>query len=150
VDLGYHPTHGPVQSGLLSALCDYRHLQSIYYRVNDCRSRIGRSGDRFIVGTCTKQAIIPGQLTVHADSGSSMMSKPLALLIEDLGIRKSHSRPGVSNDNPFSESQFKTMKDRPDYLGRFGSLQDARSWGGLVLYLVRQQALSQWNRPAVT
>lgn len=57
-----------------------------------------------------------------------MMSKPLALLMEDLGIRKSHSRPRVSNDNPFSESQFKTMKYRPDYPGRFGSLQDARSW----------------------
>ena len=83
---------------------------------------------RFIEESCTKQRINPGQLTVHADRGSSMMSKPLALLMEDLGITKSHSRPRVSNDNPFSESQFKTMKYRPDYPGRFGSLQDARSW----------------------
>ena len=83
---------------------------------------------RFIEETCTKQRIIPGQLTVHADRGSSMMSKPLALLMEDLSLRKSHSRPRVSNDNPFSESQFKTMKYRHDYPGRFGSLQDARSW----------------------
>ena len=100
--------------------------------MDDCRSRIGRPGDsfypHFIRETCTKQRIKPGQLTVHADRGSSMMSKPLALLMEDLGIRKSHSRPRVSNDNPFSESQFKTMKYRPDYPGRFGSLQDARSW----------------------
>ena len=83
---------------------------------------------RFIEETCTKQRIKPGQLTVHADRGSSMMSKPLALLMEDLGIRKSHSRPRVSNDNPFSESQFKTMKYRHDYPGRFGSLKDARAW----------------------
>ena len=83
---------------------------------------------RFIEETCIKQQINPGQLTVHADRGSSMMSKPQALLMEDLGIRKSHSRSRGSNDNPFSESQFKTLKYRPDYLGRFGSLQDARSW----------------------
>ena len=70
---------------------------------------------RFIEEICTKQRIKPGQLTVHANRGSSMMSKPLALLMEDLGIRKSHSRPRVSNDNPFSESQFKTMKYRHDY-----------------------------------
>ena len=83
---------------------------------------------RVIEETCTKQRIKPGQLTVHADRGSSMMSKPLVLLMEDLGNRKCHSRPRVSNDNPVSESQFKTKKCRPDYPGRFGSLQDARSW----------------------
>jgi putative transposase len=83
---------------------------------------------RVIDEICTKQRIKPGQLTVHADRGSSMMSKPLVLLMEDLGNRKCHSRPRVSNDNPVSESQFKTKKCRPDYPGRFGSLQDARSW----------------------
>ena len=83
---------------------------------------------RFIEETCIKQQINPGQLTVLADRGSSMMSKPPALLMEDLGIRKSHSRPRVSNDNPFSESQFKTMKYRPDYPSHFGSLQDDWAW----------------------
>ena len=61
-----------------------------------------------------------GQLTIHADRGSSMTSKPVALLMADLGVTKTHSRPHVSNDNPFSESQFKTLKYRPDYPERFG------------------------------
>ena len=57
-----------------------------------------------------------------------MTSKPVALLMADLGVTKTHSRPHVSNDNPFSESQFKTLKYRPDYPERFGCQQDARSW----------------------
>lgn len=78
--------------------------------------------------TCTRQAIQPGQLTIHADRGSSMTSKSVALLMADLGVTKSHSRPHVSNDNPFSEAQFKTLKYRPDYPCRFGCLGDARAW----------------------
>jgi putative transposase len=78
--------------------------------------------------TCDKQGIQPGQLTVHADRGSSMRSKTVALLLADLGVTKTHSRPHISNDNPFSESQFKTMKYRPTYPERFGSIQDARIW----------------------
>ena len=78
--------------------------------------------------TCEKQGIQPEQLTVHADRGSSMRSKTVALLLADLGVTKTHSRPHVSNDNPYSESQFKTMKYRPDYPERFGSIQDARNW----------------------
>jgi putative transposase len=104
---------------------------------------------RVIEETCTKQRIKPGQLTVHADRGSSMMSKPLVLLMEDLGNRKCHSRPRVSNDNPVSESQFKTKKCRPDYPGRFGSLQDARSWAA-SFFTWYNKSLSQWDRPAVT
>jgi putative transposase len=80
---------------------------------------------------CQKQGIEPGQLILHADRGSSMNSKPVALLLADLGVTKSHSRPHVSNDNPYSEAQFKTMKYRPDYPERFGSLQDARLWARL-------------------
>jgi putative transposase len=79
--------------------------------------------------TCEKQGIQPEQLTVHADRGSSMRSKTVALLLADLGVTKTHSRPYVSNDNPYSESQFKTMKYRHDYPKRFGSIQDARTWG---------------------
>lgn len=78
--------------------------------------------------TCAKQSIIPGQLTVHADRGSSMKSSVVAQLLADLGVTKTHSRPYVSDDNPFSESQFRTMKYRPDFPDRFGSIQDARAF----------------------
>jgi putative transposase len=83
---------------------------------------------RLIAETCDKQNVLPGQLTIHADRGSSMKSKPVALLLADLGITKSHSRPHVSDDNPYSESQFKTLKYRPGFPDRFGSIQDARSF----------------------
>jgi putative transposase len=76
--------------------------------------------------TCAKQAIGRDQLTIHADRGSSMTSKPVALLLADLGVTQSHSRPHVSDDNPFSESQFKTLKYRPDFPGRFDSIEAAR------------------------
>ena len=76
----------------------------------------------------SKQKISEDQLTVHADRGSSMRSKSLALLLADLGVRKSHSRPYTSNDNPFSEAQFKTLKYHPSFPARFGSLEDGRSF----------------------
>ena len=85
---------------------------------------------RLIEATCRKQAIALDQLTIHADRGSSMKSKLVAELLADLGVTKSHSRPSVSNDNPFSESQFKTLKYRPDFPDRFGGLQDARGFCG--------------------
>ena len=85
--------------------------------------------ERLIKDTCTKQAIAPGQLTVHADRGSSMRSKPVALLLADLGVVKTHSRPHVSNDNPFSEAQFKTLKYWSAFPERFGALEDARAFG---------------------
>jgi putative transposase len=65
--------------------------------------------------SCKKQGIVPGQLTVHADRGSSIKSKTVAQLLMDLGVNKTHSRPHVSNDNPYSESQFKTLKYRPGF-----------------------------------
>jgi putative transposase len=83
---------------------------------------------KLIAETCAKQMIQPDQLLIHADRGSSMTSKPVALLMADLGVTKSHSRPSVSNDNPYSESQFKTMKYRPEFPERFGSIQDARAF----------------------
>jgi putative transposase len=82
--------------------------------------------DVLIRQTCTKQHIGRDQLTIHADRGSSMTSKPVAFLLADLGITQSHSRPHVSNDNPFSEAQFKTMKYRPDFPGHFTSIEAAR------------------------
>jgi putative transposase len=83
---------------------------------------------RLIAETCRKQNIASDQLTLHADRGSSMRSKPVALLLADLGVTKTHSRPHVSDDNPFSESQFKTLKYRPEFPERFGSIQDARGF----------------------
>jgi len=84
--------------------------------------------EKLIRETCQKQGIAPGQLTVHADRGSSMTSRPVALLLADLGITKTHSRPHTSNDNPFSESHFKTLKYRPEFPDRFGSIQDSRAF----------------------
>jgi putative transposase len=84
--------------------------------------------EQLIAETCAKQGISPEQLTLHADRGSAMRSKAVALLLADLGVTKTHSRPNLSNDNPYSEAQFKTMKYRPTYPDRFGSIQDARAW----------------------
>jgi putative transposase len=83
---------------------------------------------KLISESCAKQGIPLGQLTLHADRGSSMKSKAVALLLSDLGITKTHSRPHVSNDNPFSEAQFKTLKYRPEFPERFGSLEDSRAF----------------------
>jgi putative transposase len=89
-----------------------------------------RLAEQLIAESCARQEIAPGQLTVHSDRGPAMISKPVALLLADLGVTKSHSRPHVSNDNPFSESQFKTMKYRPEFPDRFGSLEHGRSHCG--------------------
>ena len=85
--------------------------------------------EQLIVESCAKQGVQRAQLTIHADNGSPMIAKTVAILLADLGVAKSHSRPHVSNDNPYSEAQFKTLKYRPDYPDRFGSLADARGWG---------------------
>ena len=83
---------------------------------------------RLINESCMKQNIAEDQLILHADRGSSMKSKVVAQLLADLGVTKTHSRPHVSNDNPFSESQFKTMKYRPEFPNRFGCIQDSRAF----------------------
>ena len=83
--------------------------------------------EKLIAATAAKQGIRTGQLTLHADCGSSMTSKPVAFLLADLGVIQSHSRPHVSNDNPFSEAQFKTLKYRPGFPARFTSIQAARA-----------------------
>lgn len=83
---------------------------------------------QLIATAAANQQIQPDQLTLHADNGKPMKAKTLALLLSDLGINTSHSRPYVSDDNPFSEAQFKTLKYRPDYPDRFGCIQDARDW----------------------
>ena len=83
--------------------------------------------EKLIAATCAKQGIGRGQLSIHADRGSSMTSKPVALLLADLGVTQSHSRPHVSNDNPYSEAQFKTLKYRPAFPARFASIEAARA-----------------------
>jgi putative transposase len=83
---------------------------------------------KLIEETCEKQNIQPDSLGLHADRGSAMRSKPVALLLADLSVTKTHSRPYTSNDNPYSESQFRTMKYRPEFPDRFGCLQDARAF----------------------
>jgi putative transposase len=83
--------------------------------------------ERLPAETTAKQQILPGTLTVHADRGSSMTSKPVAFLLADLGVTKSHSRPHVSDDNRYSQAQFKTLKYRPGFPDRFGSVHDARA-----------------------
>jgi putative transposase len=85
--------------------------------------------ERLIAETCAKYGIQPGQLTLHADRGGAMRSKPVALLLADLGVVKTHSRPYVSNDNPFSEAQFRTLKYCPQFPDRFGSIEDGRAFG---------------------
>lgn len=85
--------------------------------------------EQFIAETCDKQGIIENQLIIHADRGASMRAKLVAELMADLGVTKSHSRPYTSNDNPYSEAQFKTLKYCPKFPERFGSIQDARSFG---------------------
>jgi len=92
-----------------------------------------RLAEALLADTATKQGIAHGQLTIHADRGSPMTAKPVASLLADLGVTKSHSRPHCSNDNPYSESQFRTMKYRPEFPDRFGSYQDAHAFCGRFL-----------------
>ena len=85
---------------------------------------------RLIAETCERQEIVPGALTIHADRGSSMTSKSVAWLLADLSVTRTHSRPHVPDDNPFSEAQFKTLKYRPDFPDRFASPDHARAHCG--------------------
>jgi putative transposase len=83
---------------------------------------------RLLERSCVKHKVKPGQLTVHADRGAPMKSKTLGQLLSDLDVRKTHSRPKVSNDNPFSEAGFKTMKYSPDFPARFDSIEVAEAF----------------------
>ena len=88
----------------------------------------GELAEAFIAATINTHGIERDQLTLHADRGTSMTSKPVAQLLVDLGVARSHSRPHVSNDNPYSEAQFKTLKYCPAFPGNFGSIEDARQF----------------------
>jgi putative transposase len=102
------------------------------YAVGWMLARVERAelSKRLINDTIDKQGVPRDQLTLHSDRGSPMIAQPVAHLLADLGVTKSHSRPHVSNDNPYSESQFRTFKYRPDFPDRFGSFEDARAHCG--------------------
>jgi len=88
----------------------------------------GELAKRFLEETVLKHDIPPGQLNIHSDRGRPMISKPVAFMLADLGVTKTHSRPYVSDDNPYSESQFRTLKYCPNFPDRFGCLEDARAF----------------------
>ena len=100
----------------------------------------GELAEAFIADALDCQGVQRDQLTLHADRGSSMTSKPVAQLLVDLGITRSHSRPSVSNDNPYSEAQFKTLKYCPAFPGRFGSIAGCASVLHRVLRSLRQRS----------
>lgn len=91
-------------------------------------SESGAEARHFFETLARRERIDANELIVHADNGGPMRGRPLADLLESLGVKRSHSRPRTSNDNPFSESQFKTMKYRPTYPKKFESEAEAREW----------------------
>jgi putative transposase len=119
--------HGPAKWAYyhLYVILDIYSRYAVGWMVAACES--AALAEKLIAETCAKQGITRGQLSLHADRGSSMTSKPVALLLADLGVTQSHSRPHVSNDNPYSEAQFKTLKYRPAFPSRFSSLEAARA-----------------------
>jgi len=99
-------------------------------------------------GAIVREGVDPTQLTVHADGGSAMTSKNLTYLFADLGVTKSRSRPHVSNDNPYSESHFKTLKYGSSYPGRFANIEQAQRLLPSIHRLVQHRASARWDRPA--
>ncbi len=120
----------------------------------------GPLAEALIGECCLQQEIVPGTLTIHADNGSSMTSKCVSELLADLGVTRTHSRPHVSNDNPYSESGFKTLKYRPDFPVRFGSEQHASehcegffTWyntqhrhSGIAMFTPREVHFGTWRK----
>lgn len=119
---------GPVKSAHfhLYVILDIFSRYVVGWMIADCEADI--LAEALIEQTCNKEGIVRGQLTLHADRGAAMRSKLVADLLADLGVIKSHSRPYTSDDNPFSEAQFKTMKYRPNFPERFDSLAEARAY----------------------
>jgi len=119
---------GPVkyQYFQLYVMLDIFSRKVVGWMVADCEK--DELAGQFIGETCDKEGIAPNQLTIHADRGSAMTSLHVAGLLASLGVTKSHSRPHVSNDNPYSESAFKTMKYQPKFPSRFGCQADAAAF----------------------
>lgn len=110
----------------LYAVIDIYSRYVVGWTIADTESRY--LAEQLLADTITKHGVNPDQLTVHSDNGASMGSKVVAQLLADLGVTKTHSRPHVSNDNPYSEAAFKTLKYRPTFPDQFGSLEDARGF----------------------
>ena len=108
----------------------------------------GELAEAFIADALAAHGIDRDQLTLHADRGTSMTSKPVAQLLVDLGVARSHSRPHVCNDNPYSEANFKTLKYCPAFPGRFGSIEDARGVLRRVLRSLQPRAPPRRHRAA--
>ena len=117
--MGYHQTEDFSEVDAVLSVRHHGYIQSL----------CGRMDGGLIEETCLKQRIEKGQLTIHADRGSGMRSKTVTA---DLGVLKTHSRPCVSNDNPFSEARFKTLKYAPVFPGRFRVIEDAGVFGRCV------------------
>jgi putative transposase len=119
---------GPHQgtSYCLYVILDIFSRYAVGWMVASCES--AELARRLIRESLPKQEVDPASLTLHSDRGPAMKSHSVAQLLATLGITKSHSRPHVSDDNPFSESQFKTLKYHPSFPDRFGSLEDARAF----------------------
>ena len=109
-------------------ILDVHSRYMVGWRIETCED--GALAEELFAKTISERGVDPSKLTVHGDNGAAMTSKTLSQLFTDLQITRSHSRPHVSNDNPFSESQFKTMKYGPRYPERFLSLEQARQWFG--------------------
>ncbi len=127
-----HTPLGIIAGSACRWLCRMRHnhlyvILDIYSRYVVgwliARRESAELAEQLIADTVEKENIAPGTLTLHADRGTSMRSKPVAALLIDLEVAKTHSRPHVSDDNPYSEAQFKTLKYRPDFPDRFGSIE---------------------------
>jgi putative transposase len=120
--------HGPVKWSYfhLYVIIDVYSRYTVGWMIADRES--ATLAEQLLADTIGKQNIDRGTLTIHADNGASMASKPVAFLLADLGVTKSHSRPHTSNDNPFSESQFRTLKYRPDFPPTFANLPQAREF----------------------
>jgi len=110
----------------LYVILDIFSRYSVGWMLASCES--SQLAQRLIRESIEKQAVTSDQLVIHSDRGPSMKSHGVAQLLATLGVTQSHSRPHVSNDNPFSESQFKTLKYRPQFPDRFGSQQDAHAF----------------------
>jgi putative transposase len=125
--VGYNQTQGPRQEVCfhLYVILDIFSRYVVGWMVAQRES--AELAEQLIADTLQKENIAPGTLTLHADRGTSTRSKPVAALLIDLEVAKTHSRPHVSDDNPYSEAQFKTLKYRPDFPDRFGSIEDART-----------------------
>ena len=126
--------HGPAKWSYfyLYAILDVFSRKTVGWMVATRESAV--LAEQLLAATIKAENVPSKQLTIHADRGSSMASKPVALLLADLGVTKTHSRPRVSNDNPYSESQFKTLKYCPSFPGTFASLQDARGFCAEFFY----------------